>query len=375
MTRVSDPIIAMRVHVLRMPTLATHAHGIGDVSSFDTVILELKTSSGITGWGEASPWPVFTGTVEASVAALHVFMRPYLMGADPCLVEKHLAAMDRMVVNCTEAKAAVEMALLDIMGKMSGLSVGDLIGGRCHDAIPLSFSVANPNYDLDRETVKEFYARNIRIYKLKAGFASHEFDVMRLQDLRNTYGSEIDLRVDYNQGMHAYEAIRRLKDLERFDLTFIEQPVPRTNIEAMARITQAIDTPILADESVFGPRDALTVVKMQAADLFSLKIMKSGGIRRGLEVAGIARAAGIGVYGGCMLETGIAHMAGLHMMSVIPDLTLGCEFYMPTCFLVEDILAHPFPEVDGKIQVPTSPGLGVEVDMERLARYRTRLWE
>ncbi|GBQ67551.1 muconate cycloisomerase [Komagataeibacter xylinus NBRC 15237] len=262
MTRVSDPIIAMRVHVLRMPTLATHAHGIGDVSSFDTVILELKTSSGITGWGEASPWPVFTGTVEASVAALHVFMRPYLMGADPCLVEKHLAAMDRMVVNCTEAKAAVEMALLDIMGKMSGLSVGDLIGGRCHDAIPLSFSVANPNYDLDRETVKEFYARNIRIYKLKAGFASHEFDVMRLQDLRNTYGSEIDLRVDYNQGMHAYEAIRRLKDLERFDLTFIEQPVPRTNIEAMARITQAIDTPILADESVFGPRDALTVVKM-----------------------------------------------------------------------------------------------------------------
>ena len=120
---------------------------------------------------------------------------------------------------------------------------------------------------------------------------------------------------------------------------------------------------------MFDPRDALVAAKMELADLFSLKIMKSGGIRRALEVAAIARAAGIGVYGGCMFETGIAHAAGTHLMAAIPDLELGCEFYMSTYYLQEDILAEPFPVRNGQVQVPTGPGLGVDVDRARLERF------
>lgn len=132
-----------------------------------------------------------------------------------------------------------------------------------------------------------------------------------------------------------------------------------------------MDTPLLADESVFNAREALTGAQMRIADLFSLKIMKSGGIRRAQEVAAIARAAGIGVYGGCMFETGVAHLAGTHLMASIPDLTLGCEFYMATYYLQEDILAEPFPVRDGRVIVPTQPGLGIDPDQERLKRYCT----
>ena len=366
-----DPIATVRVRTVRIPARATHSHGSGDVSAVNTIILELVTEGGVTGWGEASPWAVFTGTVEANVAALEM-MRPMLVGANPLEVERLLALFGRTVVHCTEAKAALETALLDIAGRMSGLSVGELVGGRCRDSIPLSFSVANPDFEADLETVAALHADGVRLFKMKTGFAGHRFDLMRLERLRRDY-DDLDLRVDYNQGMAAYDAIRQLRDIEVFKPTFIEQPLPKHNLEGMARIAHALDTPLLADESVFDPREALVAVQMKLADLFSLKIMKSGGIRRALEVAAIARAAGIGVYGGCMFETGIAHAAGTHLMAAIPDLELGCEFYMSTYYLKEDILAEPFPVRNGHVHVPTGPGLGVEVDRAKLDRFTVAL--
>ena len=123
-------ITDLRVHVIHIPAKAVHSHGSGDVSGINSVILEIITDSGITGWGEASPWPVFTGTAQANAAALHVHLRPHLIGADPLHVEKHLAMADRVVVQCSEAKAALEMALLDIVGQIAGLPVGDTCEGR-----------------------------------------------------------------------------------------------------------------------------------------------------------------------------------------------------------------------------------------------------
>ena len=366
-------VIGMRVYLVEIPVRAVHSHGSGDVETIRSVILELNTDAGINGWGEASPWAVFTGTVEANIGALQVHLRPLVLGADPFRVESLLAQADKALVHCSEAKAALEMALLDIVGKAVGRPVCDLLGGRCRDAIPLSFSIANPNFDEDLETVQALLADGVKLFKLKTGSASHAFDLQRLETLREKH--EIDLRVDYNQGMQPFEAISRLRDIETFRPTFIEQPVPRQNLETMAEIARILDTPLLADESVFSPRDALLGAQQRIADLFSLKVMKSGGIRRALEVAAIARAAGIGVYGGCMFETGIAHAAGAHLMAVIPDLTLGCEFYMATYYLREDLLAEPFPVRNGQVIVPTGPGLGIEVDREKLKKYTQERWE
>lgn len=363
-------IADLRVHVVNIPAKAVHSHGSGDVSGINSVILELVTDGGISGWGEASPWPVFTGTVEASAAALHVHLRPHLIGADPLHVEAHLALADRVIVGCPEAKAALETALLDIVGQIAGLPVAELVGGRHRSAIPLSFSVANPDFDKDLEDIARIHDDGVRLFKLKTGFAGHAFDLMRLEKLRTLYGEAIDLRADYNQGLRAYDAIRTLRDLEGFRLTFIEQPVKMHEREALAEITRALDTPLMADESVFDPRDALTGAGMRIADIFSLKIMKAGGIRRALEVAAIARAAGIDVYGGCMFETGLAHAAGAHLMAAVPGLHLGCEFYMPSYYAADDILAEPFPVRDGEVHVPTAPGLGITVDPDKLEKYR-----
>ena len=146
-------IETIRVHRVNIPAKAVHSHGSGDVAGINAVILEIVTDSGITGWGEASPWPVFTGTAEGNAAALHVHLRPHLIGEDPVQVEKHLNMAGKVIVGHNEAKAALEIALLDITGQISGLSITELVGGRQRETIPMSFSVANPDFEKDLDDI------------------------------------------------------------------------------------------------------------------------------------------------------------------------------------------------------------------------------
>ena len=368
-------IAKFRVHVVGIPAKAVHSHGSGDVSGINAVLCEIETESGLIGWGEASPWPVFTGTVEGNAAALHRYLRPLVVDQNPVRVEAIMSRADRILVGHNEAKSALECALLDITGQIAGLSIADLMGGRQRSSIPLSFSVANPDFDADLDDIARLWEDGIRLFKLKTGFAEHAFDLLRLERLRALYGDEVRLRIDYNQGLRAYDAIRRVRDLEAFRPDFVEQPVRAFEREALAEIARAVDVPIMADESVFDTREAFRGAAMRMADIFSLKVSKSGGIRRCLEIAAIARAAGIEVYGGCMFETSIAHMAGTHLMAAVPDLTLGCEFYMSTYYAEADIARTPFPVKDGHVHVPDTPGLGTAPDPDSLARYRTELLE
>ena len=366
-------VIDMRVHCVTISARAVHSHGSGDVGGINAALCELITDTGLTGWGEASPWPVFTGTMEGNAAALHVHLRPHVIGRDPVLVEPIMTDADRVLVGHNEAKAALECALLDLTGQIAGLPIVELVGGRHRDSIPLSFSVANPDFDADLDDIAAIWDSGVRIFKLKTGFADHAFDLMRLEKLRHIYGDDARLRIDYNQGLPAYDAIRHIRDLETFRPDFVEQPVRMHEREALADITRALDVPIMADESVFDVRDATRGAAARIADIFSLKTAKSGGIRRCLEIAAVARSAGIEVYGGCMFETSIAHMAGTHLMAAVPNLSLGCEFYMSTFYAQKDIACDAFPVHGGHVHVPTAPGLGTSPNPDALARYRYEL--
>ena len=363
-------ITGLTVYVTRIPVLIERRHGTGTVEgAVRNAILRLETDAGITGWGEAAPWAVFTGTLEAAVAALHIYLRPLLLGADPSRIEALMRAADRAVVGAWEAKAAMEMALFDIVGQAVGLPVAELLGGRCRDDIALSFSVADPDFDRDISMVKRLYGEGLRLFKIKTGFAGHAADLKRIERFRTEIPADAELRIDYNQGMVAHEAIRQLRDVEAFSPTFIEQPVPGDQRAALAEIAGALDTPVMADESVFTPADALTVAAGRIADLVSVKVMKHGGMLAGRKIASICEAAGIACYGGDMFETGIAHLAGTHMIASTPNISLGCEFYQARYFLEQDLLEDPFPIRNGRVIVPRTPGLGIRVDEDRLRHY------
>ncbi len=362
MTAPRDTVSRMTVHHLSLPVNRPRDHGSGTVAgAVEIVLLRLDTAGGLVGWGEASPWAVFTGTAEAAAAALDRYLRPLILGADPRNLAGVMAGADRTLVGHPEAKAAMETALLDLLGRMSGLPVYALLGGRCRETIPLSVSLADPDFAADLDLLARIRAEGVGIIKLKTGTKDHRFDLDRLERLRADH-EDLDIRVDYNQGMAAHEALRRLRDVEAFRVSFIEQPVQGREREAMAALTAALNTPILADESVFDPEDAVRAVRDRVANLFSVKIMKSGGPRRGLAVAAIGAAAGIACYGGDMFESGIAHLAGSHMIAAAPNISLGCEFYQARWYLAQDVLAKPFPIDDGKVIVPETPGLGIEVD-------------
>ncbi|MEO0914761.1 MAG: enolase C-terminal domain-like protein, partial [Pseudomonadota bacterium] len=201
-------------------------------------------------------------------------------------------------------------------------------------------------------------------------FADHAFDIMRCEYIRQTH-PELALRVDYNQGLTPEEAPARTADIATFTPDFIEQPVRHDQWRTMARLREILNVPLLADESVFGPEDALRAIAENIADGLSIKIMKSGSLTRAQTTARIAATAGLTAYGGDMFETGLAHLAGTHMIAATPEITLGCEFYQAKYYLIEDLLEAPFPIQNGEVLIPDTPGLGIRPSLAKIQRFAT----
>jgi muconate cycloisomerase len=353
----------MQVRLTRWPLRMARKHGVGDIAdTLPGVVISLHTKDGLTGWGEAAPWSVFSGTAEAAVAALDVYLRPLVIGRSPAEAAVIMAEADRTLVGHPEAKMALDMALHDLRGQMAGVSVADLLGGVFRASVPLSVSIANPDFDADLDFTRARLAEGIRLFKVKTGFSSHAEDLRRLERLAAILPADASLRIDYNQGLAAVDAIRTLRDVEVFRPAFIEQPVARDRRDAMAEISRALDTPILADESVFSPDEAVECVRARFADAISIKLMKAGSFAKAKAIAAIAGAAGMPCYGGTMYEAGIALTAGIHFAASTPAMTLGAEYYTSAFVLGTEILKEPVRLEAGASWLPKATGLGITVD-------------
>ncbi|WP_170514435.1 enolase C-terminal domain-like protein [Ruegeria atlantica] len=369
MTDLNQTITGFDLWHLELPVTSRRDHGIGSVEgSCEIVILRLTSEGGSEGFGEASPWSVFTGTPEATYAALDRYIRPLVVGSRVAERAGIMAKAAYAVAHCTEAKAALETALLDLTGRISGVPVWALMGGKCRDSIPLSCSIANPDFAQDIALLEQLREDGVRIVKLKTGFKDHAFDIMRLEHLAQ-HCPEFSVRVDYNQGLSIEDAPAQVRDVAQFKPDFIEQPVRAHHYGMMAKLRGQIDLPLLADESVFGPEDMERAAREGICDGVSVKIMKSGGLSRGQTVARIAAAHGLSSYGGDMFEAGLAHLAGTHMIAATPEIKLGCEFYQASYFLKEDILEDPFVVQNGQVIVPDMPGTGGRPDLDKLNHY------
>lgn len=365
----NQKIVGFDLWHLALPVTSRRDHGIGSVEgTCEVAILRLASEDGSVGFGEASPWSVFTGTPEASYAALNRYLRPIVVGAKVSDRSAIMARAAYAVAHCTEAKAALESALLDLAGQVAGVPAHTLLGGKCRETIPLSCSIANPDFAQDIDLLARLRQDGVRIVKLKTGFRDHAFDIMRLERLAQDF-PEFSVRVDYNQGLSIEDAPTQVRDVAGFAPDFIEQPVRAHHFGMMAKLRDMVDVPLLADESVFGPEDMERAAREGICDGVSVKIMKSGGPTRSQTVARIAAAHGLSAYGGDMFEAGLAHLVGTQMIAATPEITLGCEFYQASYFLKEDILEAPFKVENGHVVVPDTPGLGGRPDLGKLEHY------
>ena len=361
---------------IAIPIFRTHKIASYTLNAGYFVILELETDSGLVGYGEASlsMGPVFPEeTWQGAVSLLCDYFKPILEGRDPFNVEEIMRDLDRNATRNFTTKTAVEWALYDLMGKSVGRPVYDLLGGGFQTEIPLSWSLAIGDPEEDAREAAERVEEGQRIFKIKFGFLDPDTDIARFKAIREAVGDDVDLRIDVNQGWTPEVAIPTIRRMEKMGLrpTFIEQPVPAWDVRGMARIRQAVETPIMVDEGLFTPQEAQRVIELEAADVFAIKVMKHGGYRRSKEIAAMAEAANIPCYVGSNLETGLGSLACLHFVASTPNVTYGCELFGPK-LLTDDVLSQPVEYAPGVVRCPDRPGIGATLDRDKLERYRLR---
>jgi muconate cycloisomerase len=359
---------------IAIPIVRTHKIASFTLNSGYFVIVELETDEGLVGYGEAplSMGPVFPEeTWQGSVSLIMDYYTKLLEGKDPFHVNEIMLDLDRASTRNFSTKFAIEIALFDLIGKALDRPVYDLLGGPYQLEVPLSWSLATGDPEVDASEAARFVKEGQRMFKIKFGFLDPEMDITRLSAIREAVGSDFDLRIDVNQGWTPEVSIQTIRRIEELGLrpTFLEQPVPAWDMRGLARITRAVETPIMIDEGLFTLAEALETVRLEAADIFGVKVMKHGGFLRSKQIAAIAEAANLPCYVGSNLETGIATLACLHFVASTPNVTYGCELFGPK-LLSDDILKEPVEYPPGTVVCPSRPGLGAVLNYDKVEKYR-----
>jgi len=356
--------------VVRPPIRHAGKLGVGALEAVENVIVRITTDEGVEGVGEASPWPVFIENAHAVKETIDRHLAPRLVGTSPMDIESLVQAMEATQHGMSCAKAGLEMAAWDAAGKALGRPVYELLGGLVRDRVDLSYSVANQVTEADIEEIAWLREQGFDVLKIKTGVLDETPEIRRFAAIREAVGNDFDLRIDFNQGGRPERAIRLCRALEEYSPTFIEQPVKGWDVEGLARIAAAIDTPIMADESAMGLEAGYAVVARHAADIISIKLAKLGGILRSKKLAGVCEAANIPCYAGAMWESGIGIAASLHFACSTPAVLYGSDFYTCSHLMTDDLITEPLVVESGDMLVPRGPGLGVEVDWKAVEHYR-----
>lgn len=362
----------VRATIVDVPTVRRHKLSRLSVTAQSTVIVEIRLANGATGVGEAATlggprWS--EESVEGIRAVIDAHLAPAILGLDASRLEAAAMAMNAAARRNNAAKAAIESALLDAVGKTLGIPAVQLLGGAVREAIPVYWTLASgdPAQEIEEAEAK-LEARLHDRFKVKIGALPLAGDLARLGRLAAALGSRATLIIDANQAWDEATAARAMPALADLGIALVEQPLPAWNIEGLARLRARSALPVMADECVFDAHDALRVAATGAADVLSLKLVKHGGLLALRRVAAIAEAGGLALYGGCLLETSIGAAAHLHAFAGLPSLPWGCEHFGPH-ILTEDLVTEPLRIADFHIHLAPGPGLGITLDAGRLRHF------
>ncbi|MGI5884366.1 MAG: mandelate racemase/muconate lactonizing enzyme family protein [Candidatus Spyradocola sp.] len=352
-------ITAVHLYTMRIPLLTPFKTALRTVENMENVVVTLETDEGATGFGEAPPTAVITGDTIPSIAgAIRDFLAPKILGREVTNADEMHDLIDGAMVHNTSAKAAVEMAVYDLIGKKWGIPLYKLLGGaRSSLETDITISV-NDVETMVRDAVAAC-ERGFRILKVKVG-TDVELDLVRLTAIRSSVPVGTVLRVDANQGWTPRQAVRIIGRLEDAGLNaeLVEQPVKAQDVDGLRYVTAHVHTPILADESVFSAADAVRILDTHAADLINIKLMKTGGLYNAMTIASIAKTFGAECMMGCMLEGNIAVTAAVHA-ALARGVITRIDLDGPALCRENPVVGGAMFE-NSRITVPDAPGLGIE---------------
>jgi L-alanine-DL-glutamate epimerase-like enolase superfamily enzyme len=339
----------------------------------ETLIVKVHTDEGIVGVGETQAWRR-QGSAELVWNLVHTVKEhfaPLLVGRSPFDIAGAVRTLDGAFHNTLYAQAAVADALYDIAGKAAGLPVHKLLGGECRAEVRICGLLAlKPTVEQLIDSAQQFYDRGFRHFGLKIGVDPRR-DLANVVALRDRFGDRVVLRVDANGALTYDAALALLRKLEPYDIDAAEQPIAIWDLDGLAALARATSIPIMVDESVSTDHSLLEVIRRRAATVVQTKIAKNGGMYRVWRLWALASAAGLRIYPGNHPSTSVATAAVAHLCAAWPEPLMEGVFAVGVSgALAADVVTDPLVPVNGEIRVPTGPGLGVELDPEKIARFR-----
>jgi L-alanine-DL-glutamate epimerase-like enolase superfamily enzyme len=354
----------IRTHTFGIPLLKTFKTALRSIDRIENLVVVIRTDTDLLGIGSAAPTAVITGDTLEAIEGAILHLGRMLVGENVLNYEAVLQKLNAGLVGNTSAKAAIDMAIYDILGKYYQVPVYKLLGGY-RNQLETDYTISLDSPEKMIEESQTMVAQGFSILKTKVGKNIAE-DIKRLVGIRKTVGESITLRIDANQGWRAKEAANAVNRLqaEGIDLELVEQPVKRSDFEGLKYVKDRITIPLVADESVFSPRDALQLMRMNAVDGINIKLMKSGGIFQALKIASLAETNDIDCMVGSMMEGPIGVTAAAHLAAakaVITRIDLDAALFCAPNPIQGGI------RYDGsRILLPDTPGLGIENPEELL---------
>jgi len=298
-------------------------------------------------------------------------MRQFLVGQNPLRTEYLVRRMEEFARNWLQlgayAISGIEMALLDIKGKWLNTPVYELLGGQCKKEVGYAGYLFIDEPELNANRAREYMNQGYTEIKLKVGRDLAQDD-NTLAAIRGAVGGDIKIRIDANMNWSVPTAIKWIRALQKYDLMYVEQPVPDYDLDGMAAVRRAVDVPIAADESCSTVERVIEMIKRESCDVFVVYVSEAGGLTRARTIASVADACGKWCAMGTWAETGVATIAGAHVIASSANFV----FCNDTHYMLQsgDVLKEPLKIVNGKITVPVGAGLGVELDAERLEEMK-----
>jgi L-alanine-DL-glutamate epimerase-like enolase superfamily enzyme len=346
----------INIHPVSIPLKEPFRISYGTTESADNVLIGLETDNGLVGYGEAAPSSLVTGEIRDHIVSGLGFIKAILVGRDPFDISRIEVDIERAMKGNYGMKAAIDMALLDVMGKAVETPVYNLLGRyRTEFRTDLTIGIKDPR-DMAEDAVR-IVERGFDTIKVKVGTGLAQ-DIARIKEIRDAVGNTIRIRADANQGWGPKDAVKAIREMARYELELIEQPVPWWDIKGLKWVRDHVDIPIMADESAHSPQDALRLIEQDAVDMINIKLMKCGGIRNGIKIAHIAESAGMECMVGCKVESRLAITAASHLVASAKNVTkVDLDSFLS---LSEDPVEGGIEIDRGTIILPKEPGLGIE---------------
>jgi len=341
-----------------------------EIRDAENVLVRLEADNGVIGWGEAASAPTMTGeTIESMLAAVR-YLAPAIEDRSGDDIAGAIAAMAHRMYGNQGAKAAIEMALHDLLGRASGQPVHTLLGGRARTRMPILAVIGTGDLASDLRDAQIKKQQGYCAFKIKVGIAAPRVDAERTRRICAALGDGALMSADANQGWSTGEAVSYVQAVAGAGLDFFEQPVHADNISGMAAVAAAAGPiAIGADESIHCVDDIRRLHEGHAAAGVSLKTIKLGGLRAVMDAGRLCQQLGLKVNIAAKTgETSIACAAAVHIAAALPQIAWGLT--LSNEGLVEDVTPRPIRAQDGQVEISDAPGLGVEVDEQRVRRYQ-----